>query len=150
MSAIVAWASRRRIAVLIGIGCLMLASPEGARRLSFDADILALLPQNGRVIPAFREFLARFGTLDQLYVVFTAPDGHAIDDYRDEIDAWVEQLKAAPEIAAVDAESSIDRATSAGWPIASCCCSTATHSTKRSAVSNRGTDAGGRGAAASC
>ena len=112
--AIVAWSSRWRIAVLIGVGCLVLASAEGARRLSFDADILALLPQHGRAIPAFREFLARFGTLDQLYVIFTTPDGRAIDDYRDEIDAWIEGLKAAPEIAAVEA-GVVDRSRDLGW-----------------------------------
>ena len=100
--------------MLIGVGCLVLASAEGARRLSFDADILALLPQNGRAIPAFSEFLARFGTLDQLYVIFTTPDGRAIDDYRDEIDAWIEGLKAAPEIAAVEA-GVVDRSRDLGW-----------------------------------
>ena len=82
--------------------------------MSFDADILSLLPQNGRVIPAFREFLARFGTLDQLYVVCTAADGHTIDEYRDEIAVWVEQLRAAPEIATVDT-GTIDRSRDFGW-----------------------------------
>ena len=57
VSLIVAWASRRRVAVLVGVMCAVLVSVEGIRRLSFDADILALLPQNGRVTPAFREFL---------------------------------------------------------------------------------------------
>ena len=52
----------------------LLISLEGTRRLSFDADVLSLLPRDNRVIQTFRTFLARFGTLDQLYVVFTAPD----------------------------------------------------------------------------
>jgi len=100
--------------VLVGLVCLSLTFAVGVRRLSFDADILALLPQNGRVIPAFREFLARFGTLDQLYVVFTAADGHTIDEYRDEIATWVEQLRLAPEIATVDT-GTIDRSRDFGW-----------------------------------
>ena len=111
---IVVWASRRRAAVLVGVACLLLASVGGVRRLSFDADILSLLPQHGRVIPAFREFLSRFGTLDQLYVVFTAAEGHGIDEYRDEIDAWIEQLRRAPEIAGVEA-GVIDRSRDFGW-----------------------------------
>jgi len=111
---IVAWASRRRAVVLTAAAVALIVSLEGARRISFDADILALLPQNGRVTPGFREFLARFGTLDQLYVVFTAPDGHVIDDYREEIDLWVEQLRQAPEIADVDS-GVIDRARDFGW-----------------------------------
>ena len=65
---------------MVGVVCVALVSIMGAWRLSFDADILNLLPQGGRAIPAFREFLARFGTLDQLYVVFTTGDGHTIDE----------------------------------------------------------------------
>jgi uncharacterized protein len=114
VSSIVVWASRHRVAVLVGVMCAMLASAEGIRRLSFDADILALLPQNGRVTPAFREFLSRFGTLDQLYIVFTAPDGYGIADYREDIDAWVEQLRQAPEIVGVDA-GVLDRSRDFGW-----------------------------------
>ena len=54
-------------------------------------------------IPAFRTFLSTFGSLDQLYVVFTAPEGYPIADYGDRIDAWIDQLRAAPEIDRVDA-----------------------------------------------
>src|SRR5262245_20265650 len=77
-------------------------SIEGVRRLSFDADVLSLLPRDSRVIQSFRTFLARFGSLDQLYVVFTAPDDHDIADYREEIDRWIDRLRHAPEIARVD------------------------------------------------
>ena len=102
------------MAVLVGVMCAVLVSVEGIRRLSFDADILALLPQNGRVTPAFREFLSRFGTLDQLYILFTSPDGYAIADYDEDIDAWVEQLRQAPEIAGVDAGVA-DRSRDVEW-----------------------------------
>ena len=40
----------------------------GAWRLTFDPDVLSLLPHDGRVIPAFREYLAHVGSLDQMYV----------------------------------------------------------------------------------
>ena len=56
----------------------------------------------------------RFGSLDQLYVVFTAPEGHAISEYRDEIATWVDRLRSAPEIARVDA-GVVDRARDFGW-----------------------------------
>ena len=52
-------------------------SAAGARRVSFDADVLSLLPRDGRVIPAFRQYLSSFGSVDHLYVVFTAPATHA-------------------------------------------------------------------------
>ena len=84
------------------------------RRLSFDPDVLSLLPHDGRVIPAFRTYLARVGSLDQLYVVFTAPEDHSIDDYRDEIDDWIDRLRASPEIERVDTGTA-DRTRDFGW-----------------------------------
>ena len=92
----------------------LLVSLEGARRLSFDADVLSLLPRDSRVIQSFRTFLARFGSLDQLYVVFTAPEGHAVSEYDDEINLWVDRLRSAPEIARVDA-GVVDRTRDFGW-----------------------------------
>jgi predicted exporter len=89
-------------------------SAEGVRRLSFDADVLSLLPRDSRVIQAFRTFLARFGSLDQLYVVFTAPEGQAIADYADEISSWTQALRSAPEISRVDS-GTIDRTRDFGW-----------------------------------
>jgi predicted RND superfamily exporter protein len=114
VSAIVRWAHRRRLIVAGAVVAALLVSLEGTRRLSFDADVLSLLPHDNRVIQAFRTFLARFGSLDQLYVVFTAPDGHAINEYSDEIATWVDRLRSAPEIARVDA-GVVDRARDFGW-----------------------------------
>ena len=91
---VVSAAYHRRTLVCAGILCLTLASVAGVTRLSFDTDVLSLLPQDGRAIPGFREFLAKFGNLDQLFVVFTAPEGQSIEDYADDVDAWVEQLRA--------------------------------------------------------
>src|SRR5262249_61323687 len=87
---------------------------EGVRRLSFDADVLSLLPRDSRVIQAFRAFLARFGSLDQLYVVFTAPEGHAIADYDAQISTWTAALRSAPEISRVDT-GTVDRTRDFGW-----------------------------------
>ena len=114
VSAIVRWAHRRRLLVAGAVVAALLVSLEGTRRLSFDADVLSLLPRDNRVIQAFRTFLARFGSLDQLYVVFTAPDGHAVNEYSDEIATWVDRLRSAPEIARVDA-GVVDRARDFGW-----------------------------------
>ena len=99
---IVSWAHRRRTAVICGSLALVLMSGVGLSRLSFDADVLSLLPRDGEAIPAFRIFLQRFGSLDQLFVVFTAPDGQAIADYSEDVDRWISELRAAPEIEWVD------------------------------------------------
>jgi predicted RND superfamily exporter protein len=114
VAAVVAWAHRRRLIVVGAVLTVLLVSLEGTRRLSFDADVLSLLPHDNRVIQAFRTFLVRFGSLDQLYVVFTAPEGHAINEYRDEIATWVDRLRSAPEIARVDA-GVVDRTRDFGW-----------------------------------
>jgi predicted RND superfamily exporter protein len=88
--------------VFVGAACLLALSAFGLRRITFDADVLRLLPSSGEAVPAFRTFLQQFGTLDDLYVVFTAPEGFAAGDYEGEIDGWIAALRAAPEIARVD------------------------------------------------
>ena len=92
------WSRRHRAAALALTVALATLSTVGARRLTFDTDVLSLLPRDGRVIPAFREFVEHFGSLDELYVVFTAPDGYAITDYESQIARWVEYLGTLPEI----------------------------------------------------
>jgi len=114
VSAIVRFAHRRRLLVLGAVLGGLLIALDGARHLSFDADVLSLLPQNSRVIQSFRDFLARFGSLDQLYVVFSAPEGHAISEYDEEIGGWVDRLRAAPEISRVDA-GVVDRTRDFSW-----------------------------------
>ena len=100
---ILRWARRWRLSVLAGSALLALLGLWAVRSLSFDADILHSLPRHGWVVPAFQEFLRRFGSLDYLYVVFDAPADHTIDEYEDEIAAYVDKLKALPEIERVDA-----------------------------------------------
>src|SRR4051812_19081672 len=114
VSSIVRWSHRHRAVVVAAVLAVLVVSLEGVRRLSFDADVLSLLPRDSVVIQAFRTFLARFGSLDQLYVVFTAPEGHSISEYADRIGAWVDALRSAPEIARVDA-GVVDRTRDFGW-----------------------------------
>jgi len=103
VTAVVAIAYRRRTLVAAAVVVVLVLSAAGARRVSFDADVLSLLPRDGRVIPAFKEYLSSFGSVDQLYVVFTAPADHAVTEYVDEIDDWIDRLRQAPEVAHVDA-----------------------------------------------
>ena len=114
MTAVVAWAYRHRGRVVAAALALIIVSAAGARRVAFDADVLSLLPRDGRVMPAFRQFLATFGSIDQLYVVFTAPEGRAVTEYTEEIEAWVDLLRRAPEIGRVDA-GVVDRTRDFGW-----------------------------------
>jgi predicted RND superfamily exporter protein len=98
----VTWAHRSRVLVFAGAAALLALSFIGLRHITFDANVLGLLPSRGQAVPAFRTFLDQFGTLDDLYVVFTAPAGHAIDEYDPDVDRWIAALRAAPELTHVD------------------------------------------------
>ena len=99
---VVAWARQHRVLVLGLAVVVLLVSPAGISRLRFDTDVLSLLPTQGRAIPAFREFLRLFGGVDHLYVVFTAPPGHRIDEYRQQTAAWGEALRGIADVGRVD------------------------------------------------
>jgi uncharacterized protein len=99
---LVVWAHRRRVLVFAGAAVIVAIASVGLPRLSFDADVLRLLPTSGRAVPAFREYLQQFGTLDDLYVVFSTAEGHDIRDYAEPIDRWIAALRQAPELQRVD------------------------------------------------
>jgi predicted RND superfamily exporter protein len=99
---VVVWAHRRRRLVFVLALLLVVACAIGLTRLRLDADVINLLPRDGRAITPFRTYLQDFGSLDQLLVVFTAGEGHPIGDYSAEIDRRIAALRAAPEIEWVD------------------------------------------------
>ncbi len=100
---ILRWAHAHRVAVLAAAAVLALASALSLPRLQFDANVLHLLPRGGVAVPAFRDYLERFGSLDYLYVIVDAPDGADIGDYDGIVEALATALRQAPEIAQVDA-----------------------------------------------
>ncbi len=73
-------------------------------RLSYDANILRLLPRKGPAARSFGLYLQQFGTVDHVYLLFEVPPGGDISDREAFIDRYVERLRRAPEIASVDAE----------------------------------------------
>lgn len=82
-------------AVAALVGGLLIA------RLTFDTNVLRLLPRDAPTVRAFERFLLDFGSLDHLYVMFESSD--PIDLHSDLVDAYVEALRKAPEIESVDA-----------------------------------------------
>jgi predicted exporter len=95
--------SRRR-ATLVFVAAALVAAGAGllAARVSFDANVLNLLPRRSPPVQSFRTFLQDFGSLDHLYIVFAS--ANAIGDHSDLVDAYVEALRKAPEIASVDVQ----------------------------------------------
>jgi predicted exporter len=71
-------------------------------RVSFDANVLHLLPRRTPSVRDYQLFLQDFGSLDHLYIVFES-DG-AIAEHTGLVDAYVEGLKHVPEVESVDAE----------------------------------------------
>ena len=100
--------------IAIAAVCLGAAAAWAMRGLRFDTDILSLLPRDGQVIPAFRTFVQSFGGSDDLYVVFTAPGGHDIREYEQEIGTWIERLRTVPEIGKLDT-GQIDESRDMTW-----------------------------------
>jgi predicted RND superfamily exporter protein len=100
---ILRWAHAHRVAVLATAAVLAIASALSLPRLQFDANVLHLLPRGGVAVPAFREYLERFGSLDYLYVIVDAPEGADVGDYDETVEALATALRGAPEIAQVDA-----------------------------------------------
>lgn len=97
------FAYTRRALVLLAATLLFVASLALLARLSFDANILNLLPRKAPAVRSFNAYLEHFGTLDQLYVVFEAPAGGRIGDDEAFVDRYVAALRQAPEIRSVDA-----------------------------------------------
>src|SRR5712691_4588058 len=85
------------LAIVAALGGMFLVS-----RVSFDANILRLLPQDSPAVRNFEIFLQDFGSLAHLYVVFESAD--AISEHSDLVDAYVEKLRRVPEVQSVDAQ----------------------------------------------
>jgi predicted RND superfamily exporter protein len=95
--------ARRHATFVFGIAIVaFLSGVLLVSRVSFDADILRLLPQRSPSVRDFQLFLRDFGSLDHLYVVFSSAG--AIGDHGDLVDRYVDALRHAPEIESVDAQ----------------------------------------------
>ena len=94
--------NRRRMVATVAALTALLAG-VALTRVRFDSNVLHLLPQRSPAVQAFQMFLDAFGNLDRLYVMFVAPPDRVIADDQAAIDEYVGQLRAMPEIDAVDA-----------------------------------------------
>jgi len=99
---VLAFARRRAAWIFAAAGVAALLGVLLASRVTFDANVLRLLPNGSPAAQNFQLFLKDFGSLDQLYVLFESRD--AIGEHTDLINAYVGALRKAPEIASVDAQ----------------------------------------------
>lgn len=74
-------ALRRNTQITIAAVALLILSVLAATRLSFDPDLLNLIPQNNRQVNEFRKMLRDMGTIDYHIVVLDMPAGHDVHEY---------------------------------------------------------------------
>src|SRR5215217_1639423 len=98
------FAYRRRALIALGGLAIAIVCVPLIARIRFDSNVLNLLPRRGPAVQAFQAYLSRFGTLDKLYILFEVDEEHSISDAAALVDAYVDELRRAPEIAHVDAD----------------------------------------------
>lgn len=101
---LLSFSHRRRGLVLLLATTVLAVSVGLVTRITFDANILKLLPRQGPAVRSFDTYLEHFGTIDHIYVLFDVPPDHLVSDEDAFVEHYIEQLRKAPEIASVNAE----------------------------------------------
>lgn len=81
------------VALVLAAGALAAASG-----ISFDPDLLNLIPQNNRQVNEFRKVLREMGTVDNHIVVLHMPPGRDVHEYDSLIDAIAAGYRNSPRI----------------------------------------------------
>jgi predicted RND superfamily exporter protein len=89
---------RRNKEILIAALMLAVLAVLGATRLSFDPDLLNLIPQQNKQVNEFRKVLKDLGTIDYHIVLMDMPKGRDVHDYDTLIDAVAEGYRKNPRI----------------------------------------------------
>jgi hypothetical protein len=96
------FARRRYRLLFLVFAALTLLSAALVTRLSFETDMLKLLPQQDPAIRAYVETLRDFGTFSYLLVVIRIPEGAVVDPYEALADDVAAALRGVPELARVE------------------------------------------------
>jgi len=89
---------RRNKEILIAALVLAVLAVLGATRLSFDPDLLNLIPQQNKQVNEFRKVLKDLGTIDYHIVLMDMPKGRDVHGYDTLIDAVAEGYRKNPRI----------------------------------------------------
>src|SRR5207244_7531940 len=84
--------------IVVAAGLLALLAVVGALRLSFDPDLLNLIPQQNKQVNDFRKVLRDLGTIDYHIIVLEIPHGRDIHEYDSLIDGIAEGYRKSPRI----------------------------------------------------
>ena len=98
-----ALAARRRYrTVFLVFALLTVLSTVRIWSLSFETDILALLPQEEPVVREFLDTMTRFGNIDYLLIAVRVPEGEVLAPYQTFADRLVARLEDRPEIGSLE------------------------------------------------
>src|SRR6266568_270569 len=81
------------VAVIVAIGAVIAGS-----RLTFDPDLLNLIPQNNKQVNDFRKVLRDMGTIDYHIVIVNLPPGRDVHDYESLIESIADGYRKNPRI----------------------------------------------------
>jgi predicted exporter len=95
------FARRRYRAVFIGFAIMAAISIALILRLSFNTDMLSLLPQEDPAVRTYVETLQDFGSSTFLLVAIRIPEGAVVDPYETLTDQLAAKLSALPELKTV-------------------------------------------------
>ncbi|HEX9162073.1 MAG TPA: MMPL family transporter [Thermoanaerobaculia bacterium] len=84
--------------IAIAAVILFAAAIAAASRLTFDPDLLNLIPQNNKQVNDFRRVLRDMGTIDNHIVIVDVPKGHDVHDYDTLIEAIADGYRKSPLI----------------------------------------------------
>jgi len=87
--------------VFAGFAVLVVLSALLISRLSFDTDMLSLLPKEDPVVRTYVETLQDFGSSTYLLVAIRIPEGAVVDPYETLVDRLAERLARLPELKSV-------------------------------------------------
>lgn len=96
LASVAAFARRRYRAVFVVAALLVVLCALSATTLSFDTEVLNLLPDDDPVVTTFRSTIDDFGSLDYLLVLVRLPEGQPLDPYLsfvDELGSSMEELE---------------------------------------------------------
>src|SRR5207237_8067377 len=89
---------RRSKQIILAAVIVAIAAVIAASRLTFDPDLLNLIPQKNKQVNDFRKVLHDMGTIDYHIVVMTMPPGRDARDYEVLIEAIADGYKKNPRI----------------------------------------------------
>ena len=98
LDALARFCLRRSGSIIAASAVVAIIAIAAATRLSFDPDLLNLIPQKNRQVNEFRKVLRDMGTIDYHIVVIEIPKGRDVHDYDALIDAVAEGYRKDPRI----------------------------------------------------